>query len=223
MTMSTFRFALAVLLVGATQAFADEGMWTFDNFPSAAVKAKYGVTIDKAWLDHVQASAVRLSVGCSASVVSATGLVVTNNHCVSGCTQNLSTPTEDYFKNGFTAAKRADERLCPGMQAEILLTSTDVTDRILKASAGKTGHDFVVARDAEVGAIEKAGCAGKETTQRCQVISLYQGGQFKLYTYRKYSAVRLVFAPEFATAFFGGDPDNFNFPRYDLDMAFIRL
>ena len=214
--------ALAGLFTGAA-ARADEGMWTFDNFPAASVKAKYGVTIDKAWLDHVQASAVRLSVGCSASVISSEGLVVTNNHCVAGCSQNLSTPTQDYFKGGFTTAKREDERLCPGMQAEILLTISDVTDRILKASAGKSGHDFVVARDAEIGAIEKTACAGKEATQRCQVISLYQGGQFKLYVYRKYSDVRLVFAPEFATAFFGGDPDNFNFPRYDLDMAFIRL
>jgi hypothetical protein len=219
--------ALLAMILGvsaaAPPAAADEGMWTFDNFPAAAVKARYGVTIDKAWLDHVQASAVRLSVGCSASVVSAEGLVATNNHCVAGCSQNLSTPTQDYFKGGFSATRREDERLCPGMQAEILLTISDVTDRILKASAGKTGHDFVVARDAEIGAIEKTGCAGKEAVQRCQVISLYQGGQFKLYVYRKYADVRLVFAPEFAVAFFGGDPDNFNFPRYDLDMAFVRL
>jgi hypothetical protein len=218
--------ALLAVIIGAAFALpaaADEGMWTFDNFPAAAVKAKYGVSIDKTWLDHIQASAVRLSVGCSASVVSAEGLVVTNNHCVADCSQNLSTPTQDYFKGGFTTAKREDERLCPGMQAEILLNIADVTDRILKASAGKTGHDFVVARDAEIGAIEKTACAAKEALQRCQVISLYQGGQFKLYVYRKYSDVRLVFAPEFATAFFGGDPDNFNFPRYDLDMAFVRL
>ena len=218
--------ALAVLLsalIAAEAALADEGMWTFDNFPAAAVKAKYGVTIDKPWLDRVQASAVRLSVGCSASVVSPEGLVVTNNHCVAGCTQALSTPTQDYFKQGFIAAARTEERLCPGMQAEILLSISDVTDRIQQASASKTGHDFVVARDAEIGAVEKAGCLGKESQQRCQVISLYQGGQFKLYVYRKFSDVRLVFAPEFATAFFGGDPDNFNFPRYDLDMAFVRL
>jgi len=219
-------FATMALLLGmgaASAAWADEGMWTFDNFPAAAVKAKYGVTIDKAWLDHVQASSVRLSIGCSASVVSAEGLVVTNNHCVAGCTQALSTPTQDFFKQGFAAAARTEERLCPGMQAEILLTISDVTDRVDQASAGKTGREFVTARDAQIGAIEKGACAGKEATERCQVISLYQGGQFKLYTYRKYSDVRLVFAPEFATAFFGGDPDNFNFPRYDLDMAFVRL
>jgi len=214
-------FLLGVAVAGA--ALADEGMWTFDNFPSAAVKAKYGVNIDKAWLDRVQASAVRLSTGCSASVVSAEGLVVTNNHCVAGCTQALSTPTQDFFKQGFTAATREEERLCPGMQAEILLTISDVTDRVLSASAGKSGHDFVAARDAAIAAVEQESCAGKQGQQRCQVISFYQGGQFKLYVYRKYSDVHLVFAPEFATAFFGGDPDNFNFPRYDLDMAFVRL
>ena len=219
--VAVVAFLLGVGAAGAV--LADEGMWTFDNFPAAAVKAKDGVTIDKAWLDHVQASAVRLSIGCSASVVSADGLVVTNNHCVAGCTQALSTPAQDLFKQGFAAAARTEERLCPGMQADILLTISDVTNRIFKASAGKTGREFVTARDAQIGAIEKDACAGKEALERCQVISLYQGGQFKLYVYRKYSDVRLVFAPEFATAFFGGDPDNFNFPRYDLDMAFVRL
>jgi hypothetical protein len=109
------------------------------------------------------------------------------------------------------------------MQAEILLSIADVTDRIDKAVVGKTGRDYVLARDAEVAAIEKEGCAGKEATQRCQVVPLYQGGQDKLYTYRKYSDVRLVFAPELQMAFFGGDPDNFNFPRYDLDFSFVRL
>lgn len=149
--------AMAALLLACTSggaALADEGMWTFDNFPSAAVQAKYGVNIDKAWLDHVQASAVRLSIGCSASVVSGEGLVVTNNHCVADCSQALSTPTQDYFKQGFIAAKREDERLCPGMQAEILLTVSDVSDQVQTAADGKLGRDFVLARDAEIGSIE---------------------------------------------------------------------
>src|ERR1700727_2809742 len=109
----TARFLLAFLLAAAVPAYADEGMWTFDNFPAAAVKAKYGVTIDKPWLDRVQASAVRRSAGCSASVVSPDGLVVTNNHCVAGCTQALSTPTQDYFKQGFSVAARTEEPLSP--------------------------------------------------------------------------------------------------------------
>lgn len=216
--------ALAAASVCAvTAALADEGMWTFDNFPSAAVKAKYGVTIDQAWLDNVQGASVRLSTGCSASVVTKDGLVLTNHHCVRGCAQNLSTAKVDYAKEGFTSAKREDEKLCPGMQAEILSTIADVTQRVSGAAKGKTGQDFVKARDAEIAAVEKESCAGREAMFRCQVITLYQGGQYKLYTYRKYSDVRLVFAPETQTAFFGGDPDNFNFPRYDLDCSFVRL
>jgi len=212
--------ALSLLVARAT---ADEGMWTFDNFPSAAVKAKYGVTIDQPWLDRIRNAAVRLSSGCSASIVTANGLVLTNHHCVRDCAQALSSDKVDYVKDGFSAAKREDEKLCPGMQAEVLTSITDVTPRITNAATGKTGQAFVKARDAEIAAVEKEGCAGKEALFRCQVITLYQGGQYKLYTYRKYSDVRLVFAPELQTAFFGGDPDNFNFPRYDLDCSFVRL
>jgi hypothetical protein len=213
--------AVSTLFVGTT--FADEGMWTFDNFPSTAVREKYGVAIDKAWLDRVQRAAVRLSSGCSASIVTANGLVLTNNHCVRDCAQALSTAGRDYTKEGFSATTRTQERLCPGMQAEVLTSITDETAGITAAVKGKTGDGFVKARDAQIAATEKAGCAGRESQYRCQVISLYQGGQYKLYTYRKYSDVRLVFAPEVQTAFFGGDPDNFNFPRYDLDFSIVRL
>jgi hypothetical protein len=214
---------LAAMAFMSHAALADEGMWTFDNFPSAAVKAKYGVTIDRAWLDHVRGAAVRLSSGCSASIVSAQGLVLTNHHCVRDCAQELSTEGADYVKDGFQAARREDEKLCPGMVAEILSGISDVTPVVTQAAAGKTGRDFVLARDAAIAAAEKQGCAGKEDKYRCQVVTLYQGGQYKLYTYRKYSDVRLVFAVEGDTAFFGGDPDNFNFPRYDLDCSFVRL
>ena len=213
----------AATVCAAATAFADEGMWTFDNFPSQMVKTKYGVAIDKAWLDNVQGASVRLSTGCSASVVTKDALVLTNHHCVRGCAQNLSTATVDYVKDGFTSATREDEKLCPGMQAEILSTISDATQRVSDAGKGKTGQEFVKARDAEIAAVEKEGCAGREAQFRCQVVTLYQGGQYKLYTYRKYSDVRLVFAPEQQMAFFGGDPDNFNFPRYDLDCSFVRL
>ncbi|MGH7023661.1 MAG: S46 family peptidase [Caulobacteraceae bacterium] len=212
----------------ATTAFvsaakADEGMWTFDNFPSAAVKAKYGVTIDQAWLDHVRGAAVRLSVGCSASIVSGEGLVLTNDHCVRGCAQAFSTAQKDYSKSGFITANRQEERECPGMVADVLETISDVTARVKGAAAGQGGEAFVKARDAAIAEIEKSACAGREATHRCQVVDLYAGGQYKLYDYRKYTDVRLVFAPETGTAFFGGDPDNFNFPRYDLDCGFLRL
>jgi hypothetical protein len=213
--------ALATLTLGAT--FADEGMWTFDHFPYATVKERLGVTIDPQWLGRVRGAAVRLSSGCSASVVSAEGLVLSNHHCVRECAQELSSARVDYIKNGFLSATRAEEKLCPGMQAEILTSISDVTAAVQAATAGKAGQDFVKSRDGAIAAIEKRACEGRETRFRCQVISLYEGGQYALYTYRRYSDVRLVMAPEMQTAFFGGDPDNFNFPRYDLDFSFVRL
>ena len=217
--------ALALLVSAGlgSAARADEGMWTFDNFPSATVKAKYGVDVDQAWLDRVRGAAVRLSTGCSASVVSSEGLVLTNHHCIRNCAQDLSTARTDYIKDGFSARRREDERLCPDMQAEILDSISDVTERIVAATAGLAPDAFKKAREAEIAGIEKDSCAERETAFRCQVVTLYQGGQYKLYAYRVYSDVRLVFAPERVMAFFGGDPDNFNFPRYDLDCAFVRL
>lgn len=224
MTRSKMTAAASALALAAAAgaARADEGMWTFDAFPSAKVKAAYGVNIDKRWLDKVRGAAVRLTSGCSASNVSPQGLVLTNHHCVIECVQDLSTPQNDLVKAGFSATGRGDERTCPGMQAEILTGIEDVTDRVGKAAADKTGQEFVKARNAEMAAIEQASC-GTDDKLRCQVIDFYRGGQYKLYKYRKYSDVRLVFAPEFQAAFFGGDPDNFNFPRYALDSAFVRL
>jgi V8-like Glu-specific endopeptidase len=213
--------ALAILALSAPSVRADEGMWTFDNFPSAAVNSAYGATVDQAWLDRVQRGAVRLTSGCSASLVSNEGLVLTNHHCVVECVQDLSTAQEDLVKNGFLTAARSEERRCPGIQAEVLTQITDVTARVKAAAEKAPPGGFVQARDAEAAAIETASCKG--ATERCQVVSLYRGGQYKLYKYRKYTDARLVFAPELQTAFFGGDPDNFNFPRYNLDSAFLRL
>ena len=212
----------AAFAISAGPAFADEGMWTYDNFPTAKVNAAYGLKLDQPWLDRVQAASVRLTTGCSASLVSKSGLVLTNHHCVVECVQDLSSEKTDFVKDGFAAATREEEKKCPGMQAEILTSITDLTKDIQAATAGKTGQDFIRARDAAMAAAEQAACAG-DPQLRCQVVSLYRGGQFKLYKYRKYADVRLVFAPEFATAFFGGDPDNFNFPRFNLDVGFLRL
>ncbi len=212
--------AFAALKAGPARA--DEGMWTIDNFPSAKVKAAYGVDINQAWLDRVRDSAVRLSSGCSASVVTGEGLVLTNNHCVADCAQNLSSSGKDYFKDGFQIAGRPDEKACAGMQAEILTQITDVTDRVVGAGRGLTGGLLVKARTATTSNLEKEAC-GTDQKFRCQVVDLYHGGEYKLYKYRKYSDVRLVFSPGVPAAFFGGDPDNFNFPRYDLDCAFVRL
>ena len=212
----------ALFTLSAGQAQADEGMWTFDNFPADKVQAAYGVTIDQTWLDRVQAASVRLTNGCSASVVSDQGLVLTNHHCVVSCVQDLSSAETDYVQEGFLTTGREQERTCPGQQAEILTEITDVTDTIRAAGEGLSGQAFNRARDAAVARLEQETCAGDDR-YRCQVVSLYRGGQYKLYKYRRYADVRLVFAPEIATAFFGGDPDNFNFPRFNLDMAFLRL
>ncbi len=213
--------ALSASALIATPAAADEGMWTFDNLPVEKIKQDYGVTLDQKWLDNVRLSAVRLQ-GCSASFVSPDGLILTNNHCIVGCTSALSSGGKvDYVKAGFMTDRREDELQCPGATAEVLLTITDVTDQVRAAGAGKTGEDFVKARDAAMVSAEKAVCGGKANL-RCQTISFYRGGQYKVYQFQRYTDVRLVFAPEFDIAFFGGDPDNFNFPRYDLDAAFLR-
>ncbi len=209
------------LVLAAGRAQADEGMWTVDNFPAAKVREKYGVTVDKAWLDRVQGAAARIP-GCSASVVSRDGLMMTNYHCVEACAGALSSPQQDYFATGFLTASRSEEKQCPGMTAEILQSIEDVTARVKAAGQGKTGAELIQATGAVTGAIEKEACNG-QTGLRCQVISLYEGGQYRLYKYRRYEDVRLVFTPEFKTGFFGGDPDNFNFPRFNLDVSFLRL
>jgi hypothetical protein len=214
-------FSSIAALAFASGAAADEGMWTFENFPAARVQQTYGVKIDAAWLGRMQAASVRIP-GCSASFVSGEGLVLTNNHCVTGCLVSLSSAGKDYLQDGFLTATRDEERACAGMTAEVLQSATDVTDQIRKATQGKTGGEFAAARDSAVADAEKAACKG-HTGDRCQTTSLYRGGQYVVYRYKRYTDVRMVFAPEFATAFFGGDPDNFNFPRYDLDSAFLRV
>lgn len=213
--------AALLTLAAGSAARAEEGMWTFDNFPIARANATLGTNIDQAWLDRVRLSSVKFG-GCSAGVVSAEGLVMTNNHCVATCVANLSTQAVNYAETGFTPRTREEERKCPGGTAEILTDITDVTERMHAAGAGLEGQAFTRARDAEAGRIEQEACGG-DATKRCQVVSLYRGGQFKLYTYKKYSDVRLAFAPEDRAATFGGDLDNFSFPRFAIDAAFIRL
>ena len=214
---SAAAFALAL----AAPAAAEEGMWTFDNFPAERMRATYGWAPDQAWLDNVRAAAVRLTGGCSASFVSPEGLILTNHHCVVGCVQDLSSEGNDLVARGFTARARSEERECPGQQAEVVTEISDVTERVQGAIGTAAGADLIRARDAAIAGIESESCTDA-ARERCQVVTLYGGGQYKLYRYRKYADVRLVFAPEFQAAFFGGDPDNFNFPRYALDAAFLR-
>jgi len=213
--------ALFVIVCGPA-ALAEEGMWTYDDFPAQQVEQRFGVRLDRPWLDHVQAASVRLSSGCSGAVVSAEGLVMTNHHCLVECVRDLSSSASDYVRDGFLTDSRADERKCPTLQAEVLIGIVDVTSQIFAASENKFGDDYVLAREGAMSGAEKSVCAG-DPRLRCQVISFFRGGQFKIYKYRRYADVRLVFAPEFTASFFGGDPDNFNFPRFDLDCAFLRL
>lgn len=222
-TYAPLLFASAAVLAfaAASSAKAEEGMWTYDNFPIARANQTLGTNIDQAWLDRVRLSSVKFG-GCSAGVISAEGLVMTNNHCVSSCVANLSTPQLQYNETGFTPKSREEELQCPGASAEILTDITDVTQRVQKAGEGLDGQAFTQAREAEAGRIEAEAC-GSDSKIRCQVVSLYRGGQFKLYKFRKYSDVRLAWAPEDRAATFGGDLDNFSFPRFAIDAAFIRL
>ena len=196
-------------------------MWTFNRFPAAKVERKYGFAPNQQWLDHVRLASVRLAEGCSASFVSPKGLVLTNYHCAATCIQQLSTAGKDYSAKGFYAESAAEEAKCPQQEANVLIEISDVTARIKQKTAGLSDKAAFDARKAERARIEKD-CATSESF-RCEVVSLYGGGEYDLYKYRRYQDVRLVFAPEFATAFFGGDPDNFMFPRYNLDVSFVRI
>jgi len=220
--MKTFFAALLLTLLATSATFAGEGMWTPDNLPKAQLQAKYGFTPDAAWAEHVQKAALRLAGGCSGSFVSPDGLVLTNHHCVNSCVQQLSTAQKDFIKSGFLAKEEKDEIKCPEIELNRLDKITDVTARVKKATAGKSGEDYSRAEKAVKSGIEKE-CVGKDgASTRCDVVDLYHGGVYGLYRYHRFQDVRLVFAPELEAAFFGGDPDNFNFPRYDLDMGMLR-
>jgi hypothetical protein len=216
------RAALALaLLFSASVALADEGMWTYDHFPVEKMHAAYGWAPDAAWLKNAQLASIRLAQGCSASLVSPNGLVMTNHHCARDCVSELADSQHDYIANGFYAAKAEDEKKCPQLEANQLVEITDVTAQINAATAGKSDHEFHDAERAKKAEIEHA--CGTAADVRCQVVTLYHGGVYDLYKYRRYQDIRVVFAPEEGIAFFGGDPDNFMFPRYDLDVAFVRI
>jgi hypothetical protein len=219
MTRLSALLALALAIPAAPRA--DEGMWTFNGFPREKVAKAYGFTPDDAWLDHVRLSSARLAEGCSASFVSPDGLVMTNHHCAHTCIEQLSTARKDFVKSGFLARALANEVKCPTIEVNQLVAITDVTVRVDEATKGLGGKAFHEAKRAATAKLE-AECQTSDAL-RCEVVTLFAGGRYDLYRYRRMQDVRLVFAPEFATAFFGGDSDNFMFPRYDLDVAFLRV
>jgi hypothetical protein len=215
----------AIACLAAWPAHADEGMWTFDNFPSAALKQQYGADLTPAWLDHVRLATVRLT-NCTGAFVSSAGLILTNHHCIEACLAEQSTKETSLVELGFAAANRGAELRCPGQLADVLMASEDVTGAIGKAVSGLSDAAANEARKRSETALEQAceqaSLKSKSGKLRCQIVPLYQGGQYFLYKYKRYDDVRVVFSPENDIAAFGGDPDNFQFPRWSLDFSLLR-
>jgi len=201
--------------------YADEGMWTLDNPPLKQLQERYGYTPSQAWLDHVRLSSVRFNDGGSGSFVSPHGLVLTNHHVALTQLQKVSSPTHDYVKDGFHARTPSEELKCPDLELNVLIYMENVTQRVQSVvTSGMSQPSALKARKAEIAKIQRE--SSEKTGLRSDVITLYQGGEYWLYRYKKYTDIRLVFAPEQQIAFFGGDPDNFTYPRYDIDFALFR-
>jgi hypothetical protein len=213
--------ALAALLCTMTPLAADEGMWLLNEPPKQLLQQKYKFDLTDAWLEHAQKASVRFNNGGSGSFVSADGLIVTNHHIGADCLQKLSPKDKDYYRDGFLARSRADELKCPDLELNVLQSIEDVTERVNAAvKPGLKPSEAFAARRAVMGTIEKESL--DKTGLRSDVVTLYQGGAYHLYRYKKYTDVRLVMAPEHGIAFFGGDTDNFEFPRFNLDICFFR-
>jgi hypothetical protein len=218
----TLAFALSAALLGPALGRAEEGMWTFDNPPIKQLGEKYHFTPTREWLDHVRLSSVRLNDGGSGSFVSPHGLLLTNHHVALGQLQKNSTAAHDYVKDGFYAPTPGQEMKSPDLEVNVLMSMEDVTGRVLGAlKKSKTAEEEFAARKAVIANIERE--SQQKTGLRSDIVTLYQGGEYWLYCYKKYTDVRLVFAPEQQIAFFGGDPDNFTYPRYDIDFALFRV
>lgn len=216
-----FRRLLGLGFVLAICAFADEGMWLFDHFPKEQVLKTYGFTVTDDFLRHLERSSVRFNNGGSGSFISSHGLLFTNHHVGMDCIQKLSSAGHDYMANGFSAATEAGEKACPDLEVDALLSTSDVTSKVNDGIGAETSNaDANRMRKSSMAKIEKE--CSTSTGDRCDVVMLYSGGEYSLYRYKKYTDVRLVFAPEFSIAQFGGDPDNFTYPRYCLDFALFR-
>jgi hypothetical protein len=217
-----FTLMAVIPLLAAPVVYGDEGMWLFNNPPRDHLKNKYDFDATAEWLEHVQKASVRFNSGGSGSFVSPDGLVMTNHHVGADCLQKLSDEKHNYLRDGFHARTRAEERKCTDLELNVLMSIEDVTERVQAAvKPGLSPEQAFAARRAVMAEIEKESL--DKTGLRSDVITLYQGGLYHLYRFKKYTDVRLVFAPEQQIAFFGGDPDNFEYPRYDLDVCFFRV
>jgi hypothetical protein len=217
---------LGLLLVFAvafnSSALADEGMWLFNAPPLKQLREKYQFEPIPQWLDHLQKASVRFNSGGSGSFVSANGLVITNHHVGADSLQKFGDEQHNYLRDGFYAKTQAEEKKCVDLELNVLMSIEDVTARVNGAvKAGTTSEQAANARKAVIAAIEKE--SKEKTGLRSDVVTLYQGGAYHLYRYKRYDDVRLVFAPEQQIAFYGGDPDNFEYPRYDLDVCIFRV
>src|ERR1043166_5934362 len=217
-----FRWSLLALILSAiSSAFADEGMWLFTNPPLKQLKDNYQFDPTPQWLEHLQKSSVRFNSGGSGSFVSSTGLAITNHHVGLDTLQKISSEKNNYVRDGFYAKTQKDEVKATDLELNVLMSTEDVTDRVKSAvQPNMSPEDANKARGNAIAQIEKE--SREKTGLRSDVVTLYQGGQFHLYRYKRYDDVRLVFAPEEQIGFYGGDPDNFEYPRFDLDIAIFR-
>src|SRR6201981_1783048 len=218
----SFSLFLSFAFIFSTLATADEGMWLYKPPPKDKIKTKYGFELTQQWLDHVRLGSVRFNNGGSGSFVSPDGLTFTNHHVGAVCVQPLSTHGHDYIQEGFYAKTQAEEAKCPDLELNQLVGIEDVTSTVKGAVKPEmSSAEAARAQRAAMSHIEKD--CSNSTGLRCDVVTFYSGEVYNLYKYKKYTDVRLVFAPEFDAAFFGGDPDNFTYPRYDLDITFFRV
>ena len=223
MTHRIFRWSLlALTLAAVSSAFADEGMWLFTNPPLKQLKDKYHFEPTPQWLEHLQKSSVRFNSGGSGSFVSSTGLTITNHHVGLDTLQKISTEKNNYVRDGFYAKTQKDEVKAADLELNVLESIEDVTARVTGAvQPSMSPEEAAKARANAIAQIEKE--SKDKTGLRSDVVTLYQGGVYHLYRYKRYDDVRLVFAPEEQIAFYGGDPDNFEYPRFDLDICIFRV